>query len=723
MQVASLCSLLTNPSTLKLFKMLSPRPSSHRQLFAADAVVSCFGTYVFVQNKFLHDSMLLACFGDKESPSLYDAILECMMRILKSIGWESDAGSCSPTTYETLYMLSNIHLMSALNYCTSLVAWMCESMDGAVFVASDVRSVSILSRVCLTGCCMVDPQRAHFLDAGVPAFRALDFVSPDARVHALHAAVGAMVALSRLITSEMLLSKSTTDSSLLLASWRLAQSSITFQHPANISCSGPDKMHRNFLDVMYVIKFSQVSGKSSIAGTFDIEDSDTQIRSSVRAAPAVLRQVALTAYFENILAIKNIRAEYLNLAQNREFVHELGESCTSELRALLCGLGWGVVSSLRIKGKAISRLRELFTPHLVAAGYHHAALVHLQSVERFLMNPQHNMVGEFVEVLLQWRRCSHMINSYRRSEQGSESTSYSRLPDGDGIALSLQCLISILCPILAGDDDCNFKSPSKFAKLSSSIETLFRYIRCSALFRKRHQLIAAANKIKYSAKRAIFNRYVGSKLLAIVRASQPQSIWPTQSNACISWGNTSADIAESAVKDWQASRRHVKRINTTTERFYQGRTRLSMHNDEKGSSSRKMMYNLPDKTTRGPGKSWNISSSDSENEGCDSGSDDSCDSLTAIEKETEVDGTKISSSRMHGISELPINAFTSKCPEKNRACDDCAHTCSDEPFANSLDLSHAYYIDKYFQSHHSWGAQSLCLKSQYMQGQVLTGAS
>jgi hypothetical protein len=672
-------------------------------------VVSCFGTSSLVQNKFLHDSILLACFGDKESPSLYDAVIECMMRILKSIGWNSDVGSCSATVYETLCMLSNTNLMNALNLCTTLVAWICESMDGAVFVASDARSVSTLTRICLTGCCMVDPQQAHFLDAGVAVFQVLEFTSVDARAHALHAAVGALVALSRLITSELLLTKSITDSSLLLASWRLSQSSITFQHPANISRAGPDKMSQNFLDVVYVVKFSHVFGKSSTSKTFDIEDSDTQIRSSVQASPAVLRQLALATYFENVLAIKDVRAEFLQLAENREFAHELGESCASELRGLLCGLGWGVFSSLRIKGTSLSRLRELFSPHLVAAGYHHAALVHLQNVDRFLLNPQPDMIGEFVEVLAQWRRCSNLIESYRRSEQAYDLAASARLANDNGISLSLQCLVSILSPVLAGDDDCNFKTPLKFVKLSTSIQTLLRFIRSSALFRTRHRLVAAANKIKYSAKRAIFNRYVGSKLLAIVRASQPQSIWPA--HACISWGSTAADIADSAIKDWQASRHHVKHLNTTTERFYQGRTRLSMQNVDK-SGHRKMIYSLPDKTSRGSGKSWNISSSESETEGGNGESDDSCDSLSEIEKAEMLDGTKFLSSRMHAVSELPINAFTSKSPESIGRSDDSANSV---PAA--LNLSHAYYIEKYLQSH-SWGAGNLCLKSQYNQRQV-----
>jgi hypothetical protein len=657
--------------------------------------------------------MLIACFGDKESMSLYDAILECMMRILKSIGWNSDTGAA--TAYETLYTLSNTHLMNALNCCSLLVAWMCETMDGAIFVASDVRSISILTRICLTGCCMVDPQRAHFLDAAVAALQALEFVSAEARAHALHAAVGALVALSRLMTSEMLLSKSMTDSSLLLASWRLSQSSITFQRPTSTSRAGPDKMNRNFLDIMYVIKFSQVCGKLAMAKTFDIEDSDTQIRSSVHAAPAALRQVALSAYFENILAIKEVRAEYLQLAENRDFAHELGDSCASELRGLLCGLGWGVFSSLRITGKALSRLRELFTPYLVAAGYHHTAFVHLQNVERYVVNPQHDMVGDFVEVLSQWRRCSHVIDSYRRSEQAHDPVASARSANDNGVSLSLQCLVSIVSPILAGDDDCNFKTPVKFAKLSNSIQTLLRYIRCSALLRTRHRLVAAANKIKYSAKRAIFNRYVGSKLLAIVRASQPQSIWPTASNACISWGHTAADIAESAVKDWQASRHHVKHMSTTTERFYQGRTRLSMQNVDK-SSHRKMMYSLPDKTSRGPGKSWNISSSEDETEDGDGDSDDSCDSLAEIEKEEMLDGTKFVSSRMYAVSELPINAFTSKFCARSATSDNFLADPG-ETAAEALDLSHAYYIENYLQSH-SWGSKCLCLKSQYNQRQV-----
>ena len=121
--------------------------------------------------------MMIACFGDKETPSLFDAIVECEMRILKSLGWVGDFDSSSVTIFETLYMLSNNHLMNALNNCAALVAWMCETMDGAAFVASDMRSVNLLTRVCLTGCCVLDPQHARFADAGLPSFQAAH--SPD----------------------------------------------------------------------------------------------------------------------------------------------------------------------------------------------------------------------------------------------------------------------------------------------------------------------------------------------------------------------------------------------------------------------------------------------------------------------------------------------------------------------------------------------------------------
>jgi hypothetical protein len=110
---------------------------------AADAVVSCFGVNALVQNKSLHDSMMMVCFGDRETPSLFDAVIECATRILKSLGWEAGAdasSACSATIYETLYMLSNNHLMSALNNCAAVVAWMCETIDGAAFVAPARRS-------------------------------------------------------------------------------------------------------------------------------------------------------------------------------------------------------------------------------------------------------------------------------------------------------------------------------------------------------------------------------------------------------------------------------------------------------------------------------------------------------------------------------------------------------------------------------------------------------
>ena len=729
---------------------------------AADAVVSCFGVNALVQNKSLHDSMMMVCFGDRETPSLFDAVIECATRILKSLGWEAGAdasSACSATIYETLYMLSNNHLMSALNNCAAVVAWMCETIDGAAFVASDIRSVNLLTRICLTGCCMLDPQQAQFGHAGPPSFQALGCISGDARVNALHSAVGAMVALSRLISSEMLLSKSISDDSLLLASWRLANSHLTLQSPPSLSASGPDKMHENFLDIMYVAKFSQVGGTATRGLKFDFEDTEKRIVSAVQPTPAALRQVALAAYFEVILAVKDVRAESLRLAQNQDFTRRLGSSCASELRGLLCGLGWGVVPSLRVKGTAISRMREVLTAHLVAAGYHHAALVPLQNIERLLLPPHNSINGEFVEVMLQWRRCGHLIESYRSSVQPNDHNggiaSASPGTKGDAVALSLLCVVSILSPVLAGDSDCNFKVPSKFVTLVSSIQTIARYINCSVLVRTRFRLIAAANKIKYSAKRAVFNRYVASKLLAIVRVSQPESIWPVASKVCISWGSTAAAIAESAVKDWQTCRRHVKRMNTTTDRFYQGRTRLSMQVDP-NSSGRKLVYTVPltsprvsplesrgisalnadgtlkskravsEKAARVAGRSWNISSSDSEGDGSVGDSDGSCDSLgdrSAIEKEDALDGTHFSSSRMYMVSELPINAFTSNSP-----CDGSAvvggggkghdPTSPRAPAVQALDLSDSHYIEKQLSGHYKWGAQNSNLKCKYLQRQV-----
>lgn len=617
--------------------------------------------------------------------------------------------------------------MHALDSCAALLAWMCESMDGAAFVASDVRSVNLLTTLCLTGCCMVDPQRAHFASAVLPAFQALSFISPEARSHAVHAAVGGMVALTRLISSEMLLSKSITDDALLLSSWRLAQSTLTLQHPANVSLSGPDKMNRNFLDVMYVTKFSQVSAKSAMAASFQIEDSDTQICSAVQASPSSLRQVALTAYFENILSIKDVRKEHLQLAENKSFARDLGESCGSELRGLLCALGWGVVSSLRIKGNVLTRLRELFTPHLVAAGYRHTAFVPLQNVERFLSNPQHSILGEFAGVLLQWRRSGNLVGSFGHLDHTSDAAAPA--PDetkGDFASLSLQCVVSVLSPVLAGDNNSTFKTASSVANLASSIQCISRYIHCSSLFRTRRRLIAAANKIKYSAKRAVFNRYVALKLLAIVRASQPESIWPSDAATCISWGTTAADIAESAVTAWQTCRRHVKRMSTTTDRLYQGRTRLSMRANEQGSG-RSMVYTVPEKSARGAEiRSWNISSSESEDGTCGGESDDSCDSLAGMEKEELLDGTSFLSSRMHLVSELPINAFTSNSSGEgytHRGCaamsDGCDSPSPPGAAVEVLDLSHAFYIQKQLQAPSRWGSQNLLLKSQWLQWQVL----
>jgi hypothetical protein len=528
-----------------------------------------------------------------------------------------------------------------------------------------------------------------------------------------------MVALTRLISSEMLLSKSMTDDVLLLSSWRLAQSTLTLQHPANVSLSGPDKMNRNFLDVMYVTKFSQVSAKSATAASFQIEDGDTQICSAVQASPASLRQVALTAYFETLLSIKDVRKEHLKLAENKSFVRDLGESCSSELRGLLCALGWGVVSSLRIKGNVLSRLRELLAPHLAAAGYHHTALVPLQNVERFLSNPQHSILDEFAGVLLQWRRSGTLIESFRHFHHTSDATA-SALGEthGDFASLSLQCVISILSPVLAGDNHSTFKTASGVANLTSSIQCISRYIHCNSLFRTRHRLIAAANKIKYSAKRAVFNRYVGLKLLTIVRASQPESIWPSDPTTCISWGTTAADIAESAVAAWQTCRRHVKRMSTTTDRLYQGRTRLSMRANEQGSG-RSMVYTLPEKSARGAEiRSWNISSSESEDGGCSGDSDDSCDSLAGMEKEELLDGTSFSSSRMHLVSELPINAFTSNSHGCAAKSDGSACPSPAEAAIEALDLSHAFYIQKQLQAQSRWGSQNLLLKSQWLQRQV-----
>ncbi len=700
-----------------------------------NAIVSCFGTSVFVQNKFFYDFLMLAFFGDKENPSLYDAVVSCALHILESLGWNSNNGESCVTASETLHTLSNHHLMSALNNCAALMAWMCESMDGAVFVASDVRSVNLLTRICLTGCCMVDPQRAQFMGIVVPSLRFLGFISVDTRQNAVHAAVGAMVALSRLISSELLLSKSITDDALLLTSWRLAQSTLTLQHPANMSLAGPDKLYRNFLDVMYVTKFSQISAKSATATTFCIDDDDTQISSSVQATPAALRQIALAAYFEIILSIKDVRRESLKLAENRAFARDLGESCTSELRGLLCGLGWGVVSSLRIKGNVISRLREIFTPHLVAAGYHHTALVPLHNVERFLLNPQHSIVEEFVNILLHWRSIGLMIDSTTQFEQDHEH------------ALSLQCVLSILSPVLAGDNDCNFKNLSNATNLASAIQKLSRHFHCIALYRTRHRLISAANKIKYSAKRAVFNRYVASKLQTIVRSSQPESIWPSNSTTCISWGTTAADIADSAVSDWKMCRRQIKRMTTTTDRLYQGRTRLSMHVNDEGSG-RSMVYTYPGKApgkaaarglaarglaarglaarglaARDAAESWNISSSDSEDSSCASDSDDSCDSLAGIEKEETLDGTSFSSSRMHIVSGFPINAFTSHASSK--ICENHGSaTASDNvgpPYsAEALDLSHAHYIEQQLQAGLRWGSQNLFLKSRWLKRQVFS---
>jgi hypothetical protein len=675
---------------------------------------------------------MLACFGDKENPSLYDAVVAFALHIMESLGWNSNTGESDATAFETLHTLSNHHLISALNNCAALVAWMCESMDGAVFVASDVRSVNLLTRLCLTGCCMVDPQRAQFMGIVMPSLQAIGFISADTRKQALHAAVGAMVALSRLISSEMLLSKSITDDALLLSSWRLAQSTLMLQHPANISLTGPDKLYRNFLDVMYVTKFSQISAKSATATTFCIDDDDTQISSSVQATPAALRQIALTAYFEIILSIKDVRRESLKLAENRAFARELGESCTSELRGLLCGLGWGVVSSLRIKGNVISRLRELFTPHLVAAGYHHTALVPLHNVERFLSNPQHSIVEEFVNVLLHWRSSGLMIDSVARLEQAScHVASAPSVPSGDSIPLSLQCVLSILSPVLAGDNDYNFKNMSNATNLASAIQKISRYIHCSALCRARHRLVAAANKIKYSAKRAVFNRYVASKLQTIVRSSQPESIWPSNSTTCISWGATAADIADSAVSDWRMCRRQIKRMTTTTDRLYQGRTRLSMRINDAGSG-RNIVYTYPEKTARGfaargTAESWNISSSESEDSSCAGDSDDSCDSLAGIEKEESLDGTSFFSSRMHLVSGLPINAFTShSCSKiyKNHGSatvsDNGGLPSSAEAPVEALDLSHAHYIEQQLQAGCRWGSQNLFLKSQWLQRQVFS---
>ena len=706
--------------------------------------------------------MMIACFGDKETPSLFDAIVECEMRILTSLGWVGDFDSSSVTIFETLYMLSNNHLMNALNNCAALVAWMCETMDGAAFVASDMRSVNLLTRVCLTGCCVLDPQHARFADAGLPSFQDISCISGDARVNMLHSAVGAIVALTRLISSEMILSKSISDDSLLLASWRLANSVLTLQRPMTGSLSsGLDKMNENFLDIMYVAKFSQVGVKSTRGARFDIEDTDKRMLSSVQPTPAALRQVALAAYFEVILAVKDVRAESLRLEQNQEFTRRLGSSCASELRGLLCGLGWGVIPALRVKGVALSRLREVFAAHLAAAGYHHAALVPLQNVERLLLPPQHSINGEFVEVLLRWRRCGQLIDSFRSSLQPNDPigdiASASSSAKGDGVSSSLVCVISILSPVLAGDNDCNFKNSSKFAALASSIQTIARYIHCSVLARIRFRLIAAANRIKYSAKRAVFNRYVGSKLLAIVRVSQPESIWPTASTVFISWGSTAADIAESAADDWQTCRRHVKRMNTTTDRMYQGRTRLSMQSDPNGNA-RTIVYTLPftspkassiesmkisshnadgtlkskramsEKAARGAGRSWNISSSESESEGDVGDSDDSCDSLgdrSGIEQENMLDGTHFCSSRMYMVSELPINAFTSNSPcgssasiGGSSAARGHASTSPQAPPVEALDLSHSYYIEKQLTGKCSWGAENSNLKSEYLQRQV-----
>jgi hypothetical protein len=222
----------------------------------------------------------------------------------------------------------------------------------------------------------------------------------------------------------------------------------------------------------------------------------------------------------------------------------------------------------------------------------------------------------------------------------------------------------------------------------------------------------AANKIKYSAKRAVFNRYVGSKLLNIMRAAQPAGIWPSAPSVCISWGAAAADIAESAVKDWQACRRHVKRMSTATDRFYQGRTRLSMQNDADGPD-RKMMYTLQEKAVRGAVKRWNISSSESEDVGC-SDSDDSCDSLGRIEKEEHLEGTNYSSRRAHLVTEMPIHAFTT-C---SSGSDGAGHSGAEAAPAAALDVSHSFYIQRLLNGSFAWGTQNLCLKSQYMQQQV-----
>jgi len=150
-----------------------------------------------------------------KTPSLFDAIVASALRVNVD-GLEFQLEPVA-TVYETLYMLSNNHLMSALKNCAALVAWMCESMDGAVFVASDARSVTLLTRICLTGCCMADPERTNVAGASLPSFQALSFISAEARANLLHSGVGAMVSLSRLISAEMLLTKSVTEDSLLFS--------------------------------------------------------------------------------------------------------------------------------------------------------------------------------------------------------------------------------------------------------------------------------------------------------------------------------------------------------------------------------------------------------------------------------------------------------------------------------------------------------------------------
>jgi hypothetical protein len=148
---------------------------------------------------------------------------------------------------------------------------------------------------------------------------------------------------------------------------------------------------------------------------------------------------------------------------------------------------------------------------------------------------------------------------------------------------------------------------------------------------------------------------------------------------------------------------------------------------ENDQGGRNMIYTMPEKEkgARTAGKTWNISSSESEDEAA-ADSDDSCDSLDGIEKEELLDGTRFASSRMHLVSGLPINAFTSNSPGKSSAnhgsATDCSHgasCCRVEAPAAALDLSNVYYIEKQLQARHNWGSENLHLKSQWLQQQVL----